>query len=136
MLELTAHLPDPGIGLTPVLQRLADLLVQDLPDTVVQAVGCPEVKVDRVEQAPQTSCCFCAYAALPIRTGRELAYPGRWSSSRSVALLAPDAVHDLDVVLALHQIGDEGEEVHCLPVQAQCTEPHRANVASRIQVKR
>ena len=35
---------------------------------------------------------------------------------------APDAVHDLYVVLALHQIGDEGEEVDCLPVETQCVQ--------------
>src|SRR3954467_13225877 len=34
-------------------------------------------------------------------------------------LLTSDAVHDLNVVLASYQIGDEGEEVDRFPVEAQ-----------------
>ena len=123
MLQLTTHFPDPGIRLTPILQCLVDLLVQDLPDAVVQAVGCLEVKVDGVEQRTPDIVLLLRVRGIPDphRTGVGI--------SRQVVelaldelFLAPDSVHDLDVVFALYQIGDEGEEVHCLPIETQCVE--------------
>ena len=101
VLQLTAHLPDPGIGLAPVLQRLADLLVQDRPDAVVEAVGCLEVQVDRVEQGAPDIVLLLRVRGVPDP------HWTRVGISRQVVelvlgelLLAPDAVHDLDVVLS------------------------------------
>jgi hypothetical protein len=120
MLQLTPHLPDPGIGLPPVLQRLVDLLIQDLPDAVVQAVGCLEVQIDRIEQRTPDIVLLLRVRGVPDP------HWTRVGISRQVVelvlgelFLAPDAIHDLDVVLSFDQIGDEGEEIHCFPVETQ-----------------
>ena len=36
---LAAHLPDPAVGLTPVLERRVHLAREDLPEAVVQAIA-------------------------------------------------------------------------------------------------
>ena len=59
-------------------------------------------------------------APLPVRTGRAPSYPVRWSQHPLVELaLAADAVHDLELVVPLGHVGDEGEEVLRLPVEAE-----------------
>ena len=70
--------------------------------------------------APQTSCWRWSYAPLPMRTGRAPSYPREVVEDVLVELaLAADAVHDLQVAVALGDVGDEGEEVVRLPVEAE-----------------
>src|SRR4029079_11467747 len=50
VLQLAPDLPDAGVGLTPVLEGLPDLALEDRPDPVVEVVSGLRVQVDRVEQ--------------------------------------------------------------------------------------
>ena len=120
VLQLAADLPDPGVGLPPVLQRLVDLLVQDRPDPSVDVVGGLEVQVDRVQQgAPDVVLVLVVRGvADPHRT--RVGVAGQVIELVLLQLLlAADAVHDLQVLVPAGDVGDEGEEVHRLPVEAQ-----------------
>ena len=50
MLGLAADLPDPAVGLAPVLDRRLDLALEDRPHALVERVARARVQVDRVEQ--------------------------------------------------------------------------------------
>lgn len=120
MLELSAHLPDPGVGLAPVLEGLAHLLLQDRPDPTVQMIRRPRVQVDRVQQGTPD-----VVLLLVVRGVADPDRPGLGVTGQVIELdllqlrLAADPVHDLDLVVPLGDVGDEGEEVQRLPVESQ-----------------
>ena len=121
VLRLAAHLPDAPVRLAPVLERALDLAHEDRPEPLVEAVARLRVQVDRVEhRAPHVVLALLVGGVAdrgPAGRPRSRA-GGRASAPRSVAL-AVDAVHDLQVVVALGHVGDEVEEVVGLPVEAE-----------------
>ena len=124
MLELAADLPDARVRLAPVLERLAHLLVEDRPDPVVEVVDRPGVQVDRVQQGTPHVVLLLGVrrVADPHRSG--VGVPRQVVEGfLGQVTLAPDAVHDLQVVVTLGEVGDEREEVDRLPVEAQGVHP-------------
>ena len=121
VLRLAAHLPDAGVGLAPVLERLADLAVEDRPDPVVEVVGRLRVQVHRVEQgAPHVVLASASTPRCRCAPGREFGVAGQVVELELLELaLAADAVHDLEVLVAARHVGDEREEVDGLPVEAE-----------------
>ena len=124
VLQRAPDLPDPGVRLAPVLQRLVHLLVQDRPDPAVQVVGGLGVQVDRVQQRTPD-----VVLLLRVRGVADPDRPGVGVPRQVVELvlgqvpLAGDAVHDLQLVVPVGDVGDEGEEVQRLPVEADRVEP-------------
>ena len=120
VLQLPAHLPDAGVGLAPVLERLADLLLQDRPHPVVEVVDRLGVQVDRVEQGAPDVVLLLGVRGVADPDRPRAGVPGQVVELGLHELtLAADAVHDLQVVVLLGDVGDEGEEVDGLPVEAE-----------------
>ena len=69
MLRLAAHLPDAAVGLTPCCDGRVDLLHDQRPHAVVEAVARAHVQADRVEQHAPHVVLPLVPASLPIRTG-------------------------------------------------------------------
>ena len=83
-------------------------------------VGGLEVQVDRVEQRTPDVVLLLRVRGVPDPYRTRVGISGQVVELvLGELLLAADAVHDLDVVFALDQIGDEGEEVDGLPVETQ-----------------
>ena len=122
--QLPAHLPDPGVGLAPVLERLAHLPLQDRPDPAVEVVDGLGVQVHRVEQRAPHVVLLLGVGGVPDphRTGVGVARQVVELGLLEVGLPA-DAVHDLQVVVLLGDVGDEREEVDRLPVEAEGVHP-------------
>ena len=122
--QLPAHLPDPGVGLAPVLERLAHLLLQDRPDPVVEVVDGSGVQVHRVEQGAPHVVLLLGVGGVPdphrtgVRVARQMVQLGLLE-----LVLPTDAVHDLQVVVLLGDVGDERVEVDRLPVEAEGVHP-------------
>ena len=70
MLRFAAHLPDPAVGLAPVLERALDLAADDRPGAIVERSLDSEWMYTESSSAPHTSCWRWLYAPLPMRTGR------------------------------------------------------------------
>ena len=131
MLRLAAYLPDAGVRITPVLQRSRDLLAQDGPDPAVQVRVGAAVQVHRVQQ--------CApHVVLALRMGgvadahrARVRVPGQVVEFVLLEVAFPAyAVHDLQFLVTAGDVGDEGEEVDGLPVEAETV--HRPEREGRV----
>ena len=119
MPRLAAHLPDPAVGLTPVLERRVDLAREQLPEAVVQAIARARVEPDRVEEHPPDIVLPVAPGVVADPHRPRALVAGEVIERLLVELRAPvDAVHDLQV-LVLDPVGDEVEVVARLPVEAE-----------------
>ena len=124
MLQLATNLPDARVRFSPVLERGFDLLAQDGPDAPIEVVSHLRVEIDGVEKRTPDVVLHLAVRSVAdthrSRTGipRQVVERGLGEFT-----LPPDPVHDLQVVVALGDVGDEGEEVDGLPVEAERVHP-------------
>ena len=127
----------PGIGLAPVLERLGHLLLEDRPDPVVEVVDRLGVQVHRVEQGAPDVVLLLGVGGVadPHRAG--VGVPGRWSSSTSVSSRSPPMPYMI-CRLSSFSAMSAMKAKKSTASQSKPSEyiPHRAKVASRIQVKR
>ena len=114
----------PASGCAPVLEGRLDLLAEDRPDPTVEVVGDLGVQVDRVEQRAPDVVLHLRVRGVADAHGARPGIP-RQVVERGLGevALAADAVHDLQVVVALRHVGDEREEVDCLPVEPERVHP-------------
>ena len=119
VLQRAANLPDALVGLAPRGQRTLHLVDEDRPDALVEPVARLGVEVHRVEhRAPDV------VLVLAVRVVADPHRPGALVPLEVELLLGElrppvDAVHHLEVLVALGDIGDEPEEVVGLPVEAE-----------------
>ena len=124
VLRLAAHLPDAAVGFAPVLDGLLDLILQDRPQRLGHLLTRFGVQVHRIQHgAPDI------VLHLVVRAVADAHRPGVVIPRQMVQFLldeaafAADAVHHLQgmafAVGGPGHVGDEGEEVIGLAVQAQ-----------------
>ncbi len=120
MLRLASHLPHAAVGLAPVLERALDLAAQDRPHPVVEPVGRRRVDVDRFEhRAPQVVLALGVGGVADPDRPRSVVSGQVIERDLGDLILTADAVEDLQLGVALGQVGDEVEVVVGLPVEAQ-----------------
>ena len=121
VLGVAAHLPDPAVGVAPALERRLDLLLQDRPDPLRQVVARLGVQIDRVEQRPPDIVLLLVKGPVADPHGPRALVSGQVIERLlGQPTLTIDAVHDLEnALLGLGHVGDEIEEVVCLPVKAE-----------------
>src|SRR3954447_21866649 len=132
--RLAAHLPDAAVRLAPVADRVLDLLDEDLPRRLGEAVARLRVQPDRVEQRAPHVVLALVVGAVADPDGARVLVAGEVVERVLLELGLPvDAVHDLQLVLALggHDVADEVEEVVGLLVEAERVEApeHERGVA-------
>jgi hypothetical protein len=105
VLGIPAHLPDPAVGLAPVLHRALDLVDDDRPDLLGHLVAGLRVQVDRVQQgAPHVVLALVVGAVADAHGLRALVAREVVERLLLQHPLPADAVHDLQVVLGLGDV--------------------------------
>src|SRR5919204_910259 len=123
VLRLAAHLPDAAIGQLPVLDRALDGALQDRPHDLGQVVARLGVQVHPAEHGSPN-----IVLLLPVRPVADADGPRALIPAEMVErllhelMLAADAVHDLELLLARGRVGDEVEEVVGLTLETECVE--------------
>ena len=120
VLRVAADLPDPAVGLSPVLDRRFHEAREERPEPFVQTMPRRGVDVHRVEQrAPDVVLALLERAVADAhRAGVHVAlHVGK--DLLAEVLLPVDSVHDLQIVRALGDVRDETEEVLGLPIEPE-----------------
>ena len=120
MLRCAPHLPDALVGLAPVRDGPLDLALEDGPQALVEPLDRTGVDGHRVEhRAPDV------VLALAVGAVADADRAGALVAAEVVERLlvevaaAVGPVHDLQLVVALGDVGDEPEEVVGLPVEPE-----------------
>ncbi len=120
---LPPYLPDPAVRLPPATQRRLHHAPEDWPHSLIKAIARPGVDVDGVEHRPPN-------VVLPLPVGG-VADANRSGTLVAVKMIegllgeirfAVQAIHDLQLRVALGKVGDEPEVVVRLPVEAKAVE--------------
>ena len=96
-----------------------DLAGEDRPDAVVETVDGTGVDVEGVEHGAPQVVLALAVSGVADANGLGALVPAQVEELLVGRGLAVDAVHDLQVLVALGHVGEEPEEVVGLPVEAQ-----------------
>src|SRR5229473_4631496 len=112
MLRLAAHLPDAAVRRSPVLDRGLDAPLEDRPHDFGQIVPRLGMQVHRIEdRAPNVVLLLRVSGIADTNRLRRIVPAEVVDGSLGQLALAPDAVHDLQVLLARRDVSYEVEEV-------------------------
>ena len=138
VLRLAAHLPETLVGHLPVLDRALHGALEDRPDDLGQVVARLRVQVDRIEHRPPHVVLLLVVRGVADPDGPRALIPAQVVECLLDELvLAADAVHDLQLLLARGDVGDEVEEVVGLarePERVQAPQHESAVADPRVAV--
>ena len=124
VLRLAAHLPDAAVGFAPVLDGLLDLLLEHRPQHLGDLLARLGVQIHRVQHgAPDVVLHLVVGAVADPHRARVVVAGQVVQLLFDEGAFAADGVHHLKrvalTVVGAGHVGDEGEEVVGLAVQAQ-----------------